>query len=187
MGVDLKMAGTSPDAVDEASDRHRFEEFAAKNGLKMPRGTTAKDPLAVRNGAAEIGFPVLIRPSYVLGGRGMEVLADSKQLDAYMSEAYVAPEKPLLIDEYLGNAIELDVDAVCDGHEVLIGAVMEHLEEAGIHSGDSTCFIPPQNVSETILEEVEDWTKRIGLELGVIGCYNIQFAIKGDTLLRARG
>ncbi|MBJ09228.1 MAG: carbamoyl phosphate synthase large subunit [Euryarchaeota archaeon] len=182
MGVDLKMAGTSPDAVDEASDRQRFEEFAARNGLRMPRGTTAKDPLSVRNGAAEIGFPVLIRPSYVLGGRGMEVLADSKQLDAYMSEAYVAPEKPLLIDEYLGNAIELDVDAVCDGHEVLIGAVMEHLEEAGIHSGDSTCFIPPQNVSDTILEEVEEWTKRIGLELGVIGCYNIQFAIKGDTL-----
>lgn len=182
MGIDLKMAGTSPDAVDEASDRQRFEEFAARNGLRMPRGITAKDPLSVRNGAAEIGFPVLIRPSYVLGGRGMEVLADSKQLDAYMSEAYVAPEKPLLIDEYLGNAIELDVDAVCDGHEVLIGAVMEHLEEAGIHSGDSTCFIPPQNVSDTILEEVEEWTKRIGLELGVIGCYNIQFAIKGDTL-----
>lgn len=182
MGVDLKMAGTSPDAVDEASDRHRFEEFAARNGLRMPRGITAKDPVAVRNGAAEIGFPVLIRPSYVLGGRGMEVLADSKQLDAYMSEAYVAPEKPLLVDEYLGNAIELDVDAVCDGHEVLIGAVMEHLEEAGIHSGDSTCFIPTQNVSDAILEKVEEWTKRIGLKLGVIGCYNIQFAIKGDKL-----
>ena len=182
MGVDLKMAGTSPDAVDEASDRHRFEEFAARNGLRMPRGITAKDSIAVRNGAAEIGFPVLIRPSYVLGGRGMEVLADSKQLDAYMSEAYVAPEKPLLVDEYLGNAIELDVDAVCDGNEVLIGAVMEHLEEAGIHSGDSTCFIPTQNVSDAILEEVEEWTKRIGLKLGVIGCYNIQFAIKGDEL-----
>ena len=182
MGVDLRMAGTSPDAVDEASDRHRFEEFAARNGLRMPRGITAKDPIAVRNGAAEIGFPVLIRPSYVLGGRGMEVLADSKQLDAYMSEAYVAPEKPLLVDEYLGNAIELDVDAVCDGNEVLIGAVMEHLEEAGIHSGDSTCFIPTQNVSDAILEEVEEWTRRIGLKLGVIGCYNIQFAIKGDEL-----
>ena len=182
MGVDLKMAGTSPDSVDEASDRHRFEEFATRNGLRMPRGITAKDPIAVRNGAAEIGFPVLIRPSYVLGGRGMEVLADSKQLEAYMSEAYVAPEKPLLVDEYLGNAIELDVDAVCDGHEVLIGAVMEHLEEAGIHSGDSTCFIPTQNVSKAILEEVEEWTKRIGLKLGVIGCYNIQFAIKGDKL-----
>ena len=182
MGVDLKMAGTSPDSVDEASDRHRFEEFATRNGLRMPRGITAKDPIAVRNGAAEIGFPVLIRPSYVLGGRGMEVLADSKQLEVYMSEAYVAPEKPLLVDEYLGNAIELDVDAVCDGHEVLIGAVMEHLEEAGIHSGDSTCFIPTQNVSNAILDEVEEWTKRIGLKLGVIGCYNIQFAIKGDKL-----
>ena len=112
----------------------------------------------------------------------MEVLTDDKQLEAYMQEAYVAPEKPLLVDEYLGNAIELDVDAVCDGQEVLIGAVMEHLEEAGIHSGDSTCFIPTQNVSQEILDQVEEWTRIIGLELGVIGCFNIQYAIKNDEL-----
>ena len=93
----------------------------------------------------------------------MEVLTDDKQLEAYMQEAYVAPEKPLLVDEYLGNAIELDVDAVCDGQDVLIGAVMEHLEEAGIHSGDSTCFIPTQNVSQEILDQVEEWTRIIGL------------------------
>jgi carbamoyl-phosphate synthase large subunit len=99
-----------------------------------------------------------------------------------MKEAFLSPERPLLVDEYLGNAIELDVDAVCDGDEVLIGAIMEHLEEAGIHSGDSTCFIPPQNVSKRILAEVEDWTRRIGIELGVKGCYNIQFAIRGETL-----
>ena len=112
----------------------------------------------------------------------MEVLTDDKQLEAYMQEAYVAPEKPLLVDEYLGNAIELDVDAVCDGQDVLIGAVMEHLEEAGIHSGDSTCFIPTQNVSQEILDQVEEWTRIIGLELGVIGCFNIQYAIKNDEL-----
>ena len=182
MGVSMQMVGTSPDAVDEASDRYRFEEFAKKNNLRMPRGTTATDPISVRKAAENIGYPVLIRPSYVLGGRGMEVLTDDKQLEAYMQEAYVAPEKPLLVDEYLGNAIELDVDAVCDGQDVLIGAVMEHLEEAGIHSGDSTCFIPTQNVSPEILDQVEEWTRIIGLELGVIGCFNIQYAIKKDEL-----
>ena len=182
MGVSMQMVGTSPDAVDEASDRYRFEEFAKKNNLRMPRGTTATDPISVRKAAENIGYPVLIRPSYVLGGRGMEVLTDDKQLEAYMQEAYVAPEKPLLVDEYLGNAIELDVDAVCDGQDVLIGAVMEHLEEAGIHSGDSTCFIPTQNVSPEILDQVEEWTRIIGLELGVIGCFNIQYAIKKNEL-----
>ena len=144
MGLHLVMEGTSPDAVDEASDRERFETFAARNGLRMPRGSTATTPEEVRRAVHEIGYPVLIRPSYVLGGRGMEILSTDKQLDAYMDEAYLAPDRPLLIDEYLGNAIELDVDAVCDGDEVLVGAIMEHLEEAGIHSGDSTCFIPPQ-------------------------------------------
>ena len=104
----------------------------------------------------KIGFPVLIRPSYVLGGRGMEILANEKQLEAYLAEAYLAPDKPLLVDEYLGHAIELDVDAASDGNEVLIGAVMEHLEEAGIHSGDSTCFIPTQNIPEEMLQRVRE-------------------------------
>ena len=182
MGVNLNMSGTSPDSIDEASDRYRFEKFAAKNNLLMPRGATAISPAEVREAVGEIGFPVLIRPSYVLGGRGMEVLTGKSQLEAYMQEAFIAPEKPLLVDEYLGNAIELDVDAVCDGTDVLIGAIMEHLEEAGIHSGDSTCFIPTQNVSQDMLKMVEDWTKTIGLELGIIGCYNIQFAIRGKEL-----
>jgi len=99
-----------------------------------------------------------------------------------MQEAFLSPERPLLVDEYLGNAIELDVDAVCDGNEVLIGAIMEHLEEAGIHSGDSTCFIPPQTISQKIISEVEEWTRIIGLELGIVGCYNIQFAIRDETV-----
>ena len=182
MGIDTELIGTSPDAVDEASDRERFEAFAKKHGLRMPVGLTGATPKDVRAAVEEIGFPVLIRPSYVLGGRGMEILADENQLDAYMSEAYVAPDKPLLVDQYLGGAMELDVDSVCDGESVLIGAVMEHLEEAGIHSGDSTCFIPTQNVSQEILDQVKEWTTTIGVGLGIRGCFNIQFAIKDEVL-----
>ena len=182
MGLRLSIEGTTPESVDEASDRQRFEDFAKRCGLRMPRGTTAIEPEGVRKAVSIIGYPVLIRPSYVLGGRGMEILSNDKQLEAYMKEAYLSPDRPLLIDEYLGNAIELDVDAVCDGNEVLIGAIMEHLEEAGIHSGDSTCFIPPQNIQENIISQVEEWTIKIGLELGIVGCYNIQFAIRGDDL-----
>ncbi len=182
MGLNMQLEGTSPDAVDEASDRERFEAFSKRAKLRMPRGQTGSTPDEVRSAVQEIGFPVLIRPSYVLGGRGMEILTSDEQLDAYMQEAFLAPDKPLLADEYLGHAIELDVDAVSDGTEVLIGAIMEHLEEAGIHSGDSTCFIPPQNVSAEILAQVKDWTEKIGLGLNIIGCYNIQFAICGDEL-----
>ena len=182
MGLELMMEGTSPESIDEASDRERFEEFALRCGLRMPDGATATTPEGVRHAANEIGYPVLVRPSYVLGGRGMEILANYKQLESYMRDAYLSSDRPLLIDKYLGNAMELDVDAVCDGEDVLIGAIMEHLEEAGIHSGDSTCFIPPQNVPDEILEQVEEWTRVIGLELGVRGCYNIQFAIHDGLL-----
>lgn len=182
LGIDLEILGTSCDAIDEASDRERFEDFAERIGLQMPRGATGTSADDVRNAVEIIGFPVLIRPSYVLGGRGMEILANEKQLEAYLSEAYLAPDKPLLVDEYLGHAIELDVDAAADGERVLIGAVMEHLEEAGIHSGDSTCFIPTQNISDEMLERVREQTKKIGLGLNIFGCFNIQFAIQGDDL-----
>jgi len=182
LGLNTIIQGTSPSVIDEASDRHRFENFASKNKLRMPNGLTAKSSVGVRDAVKKIGYPVLIRPSYVLGGRGMEILSSDEQLDAYMKEAYIASDKPLLIDEYLGNAMELDVDAVCDGKIVLIGAIMEHLEEAGIHSGDSTCFIPTQNVSENMLSEVKEWTEKIGLGLGIRGCFNIQFAIRDETL-----
>ena len=182
LGLNLSIEGTTPESIDEASDRERFEEFAMRNGLRMPEGATATNPDGVRMAANEIGYPVLIRPSYVLGGRGMEILANYKQLESYMKDAYIDPERPLLIDKYLGNAIEIDVDAVCDGEDILIGAIMEHLEEAGIHSGDSTCFIPPQNIPEEIISQVEDWTKVIGLKLGIRGCFNIQFAIHDGIL-----
>lgn len=181
-GADVGILGTSCDAIDEASDRERFEAFAARVGLRMPRGATGTTPEDVRKAVETIGFPVLIRPSYVLGGRGMEILSNQTQLDAYLAEAFFAPDRPLLVDEYLGHATELDVDAACDGHEVLVGAVMEHLEEAGIHSGDSTCFIPTQNVSDEILAQVDEQTRLIGLGLGIVGCYNIQFAIQDDAL-----
>ena len=182
LGLNLQLEGTSPDAVDEASDRERFEAFAKREGLRMPNGMTGSTPDEVRLAVHTIGFPVLIRPSYVLGGRGMEILTSEAQLDAYMAEAFITPDKPLLADEYLGHAIELDVDAVSDGKDVLIGAVMEHLEEAGIHSGDSTCFIPAQNITDEMMAQVEDWTRKIGIGLNIVGCYNIQFAICDNTL-----
>jgi carbamoyl-phosphate synthase large subunit len=174
--------GTSCDAVDEASDRERFEAFAKRSGLRMPNGTTGTTAEDIRNAAMDIGFPVLIRPSYVLGGRGMEILSNEQQLNAYLEEAYLAPDKPLLVDDYLGHATEIDVDAACDGTDVLVGAIMEHLEEAGIHSGDSTCFIPAQNISESMLAKIAEQTKIIGLGLKIKGCYNIQFALQGDDL-----
>jgi len=182
MGLDLSIMGTSCDAVDEASDRERFEAFAKRAGLRMPNGTTGTSAEDIRNAAMDIGFPVLIRPSYVLGGRGMEILSNEQQLNAYLEEAYLAPDKPLLVDDYLGHATEIDVDAACDGTDVLVGAIMEHLEEAGIHSGDSTCFIPAQNISELMLAKIAEQTKIIGLGLKIKGCYNIQFALQGDDL-----
>ena len=180
--TNVSILGTTVDGIDEASDRERFEEFAKKHGLRMPNGATGSSSDDIRKAVEQIGFPVLIRPSYVLGGRGMEILSNESQLDAYLKEAYLAPDKPLLVDEYLGHATELDVDAAADGKEVLVGAIMEHLEEAGIHSGDSTCFIPTQNISEDMLKRVEEQTRTIGLGLNIRGCFNIQFAIQGDDL-----
>ena len=181
-GADVSILGTTVDGIDEASDRERFEAFAKKHGLRMPNGATGTSSEDIRKAVDQIGFPVLIRPSYVLGGRGMEILSNDSQLDAYLKEAYLAPDKPLLVDEYLGHATELDVDAAADGKEVLVGAIMEHLEEAGIHSGDSTCFIPTQNISEEMLKRVDEQTRIIGLGLKIKGCFNIQFAIQGDDL-----
>ena len=183
LGLNLQIAGTSCDAIDEASDRERFEKFAKRSGLTMPRGATGITADDVRNAVDEIGYPVLIRPSYVLGGRGMEILSNDNQLEAYLGEAYLAPDKPLLVDEYLGHATEIDVDAASDGKEVLIGAIMEHLEEAGIHSGDSTCFIPTQNISQEMLDLIKEQTTIIGIGLNIVGCFNIQFAIQGENCM----
>ena len=180
--AEVRMIGTSVDAIDEASDRERFEAFTSRIGVRMPRGEICRTPDEVRHAADAIGLPILVRPSYVLGGRGMEILSSHAQVEAYLDEAWMTSDRPLLVDEYLGHAIEVDVDAACDGSEVHIGAVMEHLEEAGIHSGDSTCFIPPQTLTDDVVREIEELTVRIGLELGICGCYNIQFAIQGEIV-----
>ncbi|HMZ32289.1 MAG TPA: ATP-grasp domain-containing protein, partial [Methanoregulaceae archaeon] len=136
-----------------------------------------------REKAAAIGYPVLVRPSYVLGGRAMEIVHDEIELESYMKEAVrVSRNHPVLIDSFLQNAIELDIDAVCDGEQVLIGGIMEHIEEAGVHSGDSACVIPTQSLSPGVLEKVRDYTTRIALGIGVVGLVNLQMAVKGETV-----
>ena len=133
--------------------------------------------------AEKIGYPVLVRPSYVLGGRAMEIVHDERELETYMKEAVrVSKNHPVLIDSYLQNAIELDVDAVCDGEEVLIGGIMEHIEQAGIHSGDSACVIPTQSLSPAVLDTIRDYTRKIALGLGVIGLVNLQLAVKDNVV-----
>ena len=140
----VPIIGTSPDAIDRAEDRERFQEMLHKLGLRQPENGTARSFEEAEKVAERIGYPVVVRPSYVLGGRAMEIVYDVDKLRRYMKHAVPAsPEHPILIDKFLDDAIEIDVDALCDGTEVVIGGIMEHIEEAGIHSGDSACFLPP--------------------------------------------
>ncbi len=169
--------GTPVESIEAASDRDLWCGFAEREGLPIPASAIASSPDQLREEAGNLGFPLLVRPSFVLGGRGMEILEDDDQLAAYLTEAWLDAERPLLVDAFLEGAMELDVDAVCDGKNVIVGAIMEHLEEVGIHSGDSTCFMPPQNLSSSTLLEVEELTRRIGSSLRIIGAYNIQYAI----------
>ncbi len=175
----VKILGTSPDAIDRAEDRKRFKELLEKLGLRQPQSDTAfsvEDALAA---AGRIGYPVMVRPSYVLGGRAMEIVYDDGALTSYMQRAAMAsPEHPVLIDKYLEDAVEVDVDAVSDGNQVFIGGVMEHIEEAGIHSGDSACSLPPYSLGAETVEEIKKQTRALALELEVIGLMNVQFAIK---------
>ena len=178
-GMKTRILGTSPDSMDIAEDRDRFSELLQRLDIPSPPNSSAYSIEEARTKAASIGYPVLVRPSYVLGGRAMEIVHDEIELESYMKEAVrVSRHHPVLIDSFLQNAIELDVDAVCDGEEVLIGGIMEHIEEAGVHSGDSACVIPTQSLSPEILERVKTYTKKIALGLGVIGLVNIQLAIK---------
>jgi carbamoyl-phosphate synthase large subunit len=175
--------GTSPKSIDLAEDRRKFEALMRKLKVPQPEAGTGHSFDEVKHIAAEIEYPVLVRPSYVLGGRAMEIVHDEKELEFYMSHAVkVSKKHPILVDKFLSNAIEIDVDAVCDGKDVFIGAIMEHIEEAGVHSGDSFCVIPPQTLSEEILSTIRDYTKKIALALGVIGLLNIQYAIQNDTV-----
>ena len=183
LGLDTRILGTSPDAMDIAEDRDRFSRLLHKLNIPSPANSSAYSEGDARAMAERIGYPVLVRPSYVLGGRAMEIVHDERELETYMKEAVrVSKNHPVLIDSYLQNAIELDVDAVCDGQEVLIGGIMEHIEQAGIHSGDSACVIPTQSLSPQILDTVRDYTKKIALGLGVVGLVNLQLAVK-DTVV----
>ncbi|MFZ2537084.1 carbamoyl-phosphate synthase large subunit, partial [Methanothrix sp.] len=183
LGLKTQILGTSPDSIDLAEDRERFNDLMTRLNIPQPNAGIAFSPAEARDVAAKIGYPVLVRPSYVLGGRAMEIVYDEKGLDVYMQEAVrVSREHPVLIDDFLQDAVEIDVDAVCDGTDVLIGAIMEHIEEAGIHSGDSACMIPPQTLPGVVLEVVRDYVRKIALGLGVIGIVNLQMAYKDGTV-----
>ena len=180
----VNVVGTSPDSIDLAEDRRRFAELLWDLGIPQAPSGTATSREEAREVAASIGFPVLVRPSYVLGGRAMAIVYDPGTLDRYMTDAVEAsPERPVLIDKFLEDAFELDVDAVADATgAVVIGGIMEHIEEAGIHSGDSSCVVPPYLVAERHLGVIRDYTRRVARALKVVGLVNAQFAIKDDTV-----
>jgi len=179
----VKIIGTSPDSIDHAEDRKRFNRLVTKLNLRQPYSGTAKTYDQTLKIAKKLGFPLLIRPSFVLGGRAMQIVYDQKELKACVEEAIeVSGEHPILIDKFLDDATELDVDAICDGKRVVIGGIMEHIEEAGVHSGDSACSLPPVTISKKILEQVKKQTKQLALELKVKGLINIQFAVKDNQV-----
>jgi carbamoyl-phosphate synthase large subunit len=179
----VRILGTSPDAIDRAEDRERFADLLRKVGLQQPPNGSARSADEAVQIAASLGYPVLVRPSYVLGGRAMEIVYEETRLREWMQEAArVSPDHPVLIDKFLEDALEIDVDALCDGQDVLIGGVMEHIEKAGIHSGDSACALPPYSIGDDQVERLRTQTQALALELGVVGLLNIQFAIKGDTI-----
>ncbi len=175
--------GTSPDSIDLAEDRERFQQLVEREGLMQPPNRTATDPEQAVNLAAEIGYPLVVRPSYVLGGRAMEIVHDEDDLQRYMREAVkVSNESPVLLDRFLDDAIEVDIDAICDGEEVLIGGIMEHIEQAGVHSGDSACSLPPYTLSNAVQDRMRDQIRRLAHALKVVGLMNTQFAIKDDDI-----
>jgi carbamoyl-phosphate synthase large subunit len=189
--ANVPILGTSPDAIDLAEDRDRFKQLLDRLKLRQPKSGIATSPDKARAIAEEIGYPIVIRPSYVLGGRGMEIVHDSAQIDRYLvrltadldrpSELAVSDRRPLLIDRYLTDAIEVDVDCLADGKDTYIAGIMEHIEEAGIHSGDSACSLPPHNLSAAVIAELDRQTRALALALKVGGLMNVQYAIKdGD-------
>ncbi|MGI8611117.1 MAG: carbamoyl-phosphate synthase large subunit [Sphingomicrobium sp.] len=179
----VTILGTSPDSIDLAEDRERFAKLVSRLGLLQPPNGIARSRDEALQVAERIGYPVLLRPSYVLGGRGMEVVDGPLQLDHYIATAVaVSGTSPVLIDRYLRDAIEVDVDAICDGEDVAVAGVLQHIEEAGVHSGDSACAIPPHGLSEKVIGEIERQTKALALALGVTGLMNVQFAVKEDQV-----
>lgn len=179
----VRILGTSPENIDRAEDREKFTKVLEKLGIPQAPYGTATSIEGAKEIASRIGYPVLVRPSYVLGGRAMEIVYDKAQLELYMKEAIKVSEKhPVLIDKFLEDAIEIDVDAVSDGRDVFIGGIMEHIEHAGVHSGDSACVLPPRTLSKRIIEKIKEYTVKIARELNVIGLLNIQLAVKNDKI-----
>jgi len=180
----VPIIGTTPDAIDKAEDRERFQKMLQELGLKQPPNRTARTPEDAIRLALEIGYPLVVRPSYVLGGRAMEIVQEQSQLERYMREAVkVSNESPVLLDRFLNDALEVDVDALCDNAgDVVIGGIMEHVEQAGVHSGDSACSLPPYSLSAKLQDELRVQTKQMAKALGVVGLMNVQFAIQGETV-----
>ncbi|MFD1261551.1 carbamoyl-phosphate synthase large subunit [Entomomonas asaccharolytica] len=179
----VPIIGTSPDSIDRAEDRERFQQMVERLNLLQPPNTTARSEQEAIDGAEKIGYPLVVRPSYVLGGRAMEIVYDTDELKRYMREAVqVSNDSPVLLDHFLNCAIEIDVDAICDGEDVVIGAIMQHIEQAGVHSGDSACSLPPYSLSKEVQDEIRKQVKAMALELGVIGLMNVQLALQADKI-----
>ena len=179
----VPIIGTSPDSIDLAEDRERFQRLVHDLGLKQPPNRTARDTESAVRLAREIGYPLVVRPSYVLGGRAMEIVYAEEDLRSYMREAVTVSESsPVLLDRFLDDAVEVDVDAVCDGERVLIGGIMEHIEEAGVHSGDSACSLPPANLSAGLQDRLREQTRQLAQALKVVGLMNVQYAIQGEDI-----
>ncbi|MDT8449607.1 MAG: carbamoyl-phosphate synthase large subunit [Wenzhouxiangellaceae bacterium] len=179
----VPIIGTSPDSIDLAEDRERFQDLLNRLGLRQPPNRTARTPEEAVVLAREVGFPLVVRPSYVLGGRAMDIVHSVDELKRYMREAVsVSNDSPVLLDRFLDHAIEVDVDAVADGERVVIGGIMEHIEQAGVHSGDSSCSLPPFSLAPGIIAEIAEQTRRMALALNVVGLMNVQFAVRGDEI-----
>jgi carbamoyl-phosphate synthase large subunit len=179
----VRIIGTSPEIIDLAEDRERFSAVVRKLGIPQPESGMARTLDEAVRLAARMGYPLIVRPSYVLGGRGMEVVHDEAMLREYVAKAVeVSPERPLYVDRFLQDAVESEADAICDGTEAFVPAVMEHIELAGVHSGDSACVIPPVNIAPEHVATIEEYTRRVAVELGVVGLLNVQYAIAGGTV-----
>ena len=177
----MPIIGTSVDTIEAAEDREKFQQTLTRLGLKQPANGIARNMTEAREEAKRVGFPALVRPSFVLGGRAMEICYDHAQFERFVAEAFVVAQgKPVLIDRFLEDAIEVDVDAICDGEQVIVAGVMEHIEEAGVHSGDSACAIPPYSLEGVVIQEIREATKAMALHLKVVGLMNVQYAVKRE-------